>query len=69
MPSPRQPEGFSRDKDMEKARGLKRPARGDLDATERSADRKPDEHIDFPANVEGEKQAQPDRGTLADSGQ
>ncbi len=47
----REREGFSRDKDLEEARGLDRPARADMDADERSADRKPDEHIDYPADT------------------
>ena len=52
--TPEQRPGFSRDKDMERARGSKGPANADLDATERSADRKPDEHIDYPADVDDE---------------
>ena len=70
MPNPQDREGFSRDKDMEKdVRGLRRPAEADMDATERSADRKPDEHIDHPADIDDEDQGQPDRDSLADSGQ
>ncbi len=70
MPNPREPEGFSRDKEMEKkVRGRDRPAEAEMDATERSADRKPDEHIDYPADVDDEEQGEPDRDTLSDSGQ
>lgn len=69
MPTPRESEGFSRDKDMEKVRGRDRPADAEMDATERSADRKPDEHIDYPADVDEDEQGEPDRDTLADSGQ
>jgi len=69
MPTPHDP-GFSRDKDMErKVRGRDRPADAEMDATERSADRRPDEHIDHPADVDDEEEEQPDRDTLADSGQ
>ena len=54
--TPEQRPGFSRDKDLERARGLKRPANAEMDATERSADRKPEEHIDFPADVDDEEE-------------
>lgn len=66
MPQPPTPDdaGFSRDKDLERGRGLNRPADADLDATERSADPAPDEHIDFPADVDDE-----DREALGASGQ
>lgn len=47
--------GFSRDKDLEDRRGLDRPAEAEMDATERSADRRPDEHIDHPADVEDDE--------------
>ncbi len=67
MPNPREP-GWSRDQDLEKARGLKRPADAEMDATDRSDDPKPDEHIDYPADVDDDAD-QPDRETLADSGQ
>ena len=69
MPNPQDREGFSRDKDLERMRGAHRPADADMDATERSADRKPKEHIDHPADVDEEEAPQPDRDTLADSGQ
>lgn len=69
MPMPRDSEGFSRDKDLEGARGAQRPANADMDATERSADRNPDEHIDHPADADDDEASQPDRDTLADSGQ
>lgn len=71
MPNQQPPdrEGFSRDKDMERdVRNRDRPATADMDATDRRADRKPDEHIDYPADVEDEQDG-PDRDTLADSGQ
>lgn len=70
MPQPQNPEGFSRDQEMEhKVRGRDRPAEAEMDATERSADRKPDEHIDYPADVDDAEQSEPDRDTLSDSGQ
>ncbi|HYD88601.1 MAG TPA: hypothetical protein VEA80_14095 [Vitreimonas sp.] len=69
MPQPQPPEGFSRDKDMERVRGRKRPADADMDATDRRADRAPDEHIDYPADVDEDEQGEPDRDTLSRSGQ
>lgn len=70
MTQPENNPGFSRDKDMErKVRGRERPADAEMDATERSADRRPDEHIDFPADVDDEDQGEPDRDTLSKSGQ
>lgn len=67
---PHQREGFSRDKDMEKdVRGRDRPANAEMDATDRRADRKPDEHIDHPADVDEDERGEPDRDTLSDSGQ
>lgn len=69
MPTPHGP-GFSRDKDLEsKVRRRGRPADAEMDATERSADRRPDEHIDHPADADDDEARQPDRDTLADSGQ
>jgi hypothetical protein len=69
MPTPNDP-GFSRDKEMEKkVRRRDRPADAELDATDRRADRKPEEHIDYPASVDENEQGEPDRDTLADSGQ
>ncbi|HXV28976.1 MAG TPA: hypothetical protein VD840_01465 [Sinorhizobium sp.] len=56
-PSPERRPGFSRDKDLERGRDLDRPADAEMDATERSADRKPEEHIDYPADVEDEEQS------------
>lgn len=53
-PAPEQRPGFSRDKDLERGRGRKRPADAEMDATDRRADRKPDEHIDYPADVDDE---------------
>jgi hypothetical protein len=54
-PPPERDPGFSRDKDMERARDSERPADADMDATERSADRRPNEHIDHPAEVDDEE--------------
>ena len=71
MPNPQEREGFSRDKDLERVRGDRRPADADMDASDRRADRKPEENIDFPADAddEDEEATPPDRETLADSGQ
>jgi hypothetical protein len=53
--SPERDPGFSRDKDMERARNGERPAEAEMDATERSADRRPNKHIDHPADVDDEE--------------
>lgn len=45
--TPERSPGFSRDKDLEDARNLGRPADADLGADERGADRRPDSHIDY----------------------
>lgn len=68
MPTPNDP-GFSRDKEMERFRGTRRPADAELDATDRRADRRSDEHIDYPADVDEDEQGEPDRDTLSRSGQ
>jgi hypothetical protein len=47
--------GFSRDKDLEDGRCLDRPADAEMDATARRADRRPDEHIDHPADVDDDE--------------
>ena len=69
MPAPREREGFTRDKDLERSRGLSRPADSEMDATERGADRRPDENMDHPAEVDEDPVSEPDRDTLSRSGQ
>lgn len=69
MAQPEQSPGFSRDKDMERKVRGRRPADAEMDAVERSADRRPDENIDLPADIDDEPRARPDRDTLGNSGQ